>query len=138
MNALSELPPKLRQTVLLIEDKVASGAMIDDAAMLASYARLQSGTVGYDDFISNAICLTFAHVGRQLSRLRDVYVRMDDDELVELRCRFCGGQLKPDTPAAPHRQVTPFRFFRCSDCDMPNVLSAPPADAKRRTQSESD
>jgi hypothetical protein len=45
---------------------------------------------------------------------------MSDDELVELKCKFCGGQLRPDEQKPPKRNV-PFRFFRCEKCDMPNV-----------------
>jgi hypothetical protein len=50
MNTLQELPPKLRQASLLIEDKEASGATIDDAEILAAYARLKRGTVGFDAY----------------------------------------------------------------------------------------
>jgi hypothetical protein len=51
---------------------------------------------------------------------------MRDDEIGELKCRFCGGPLRPDEQKAPRRDV-PFRFYRCEKCDMPNVT------AERRT-----
>jgi hypothetical protein len=41
VNTLAELPPKLRQTVLLIKDKMASGATYEDAELLAKYAGLR-------------------------------------------------------------------------------------------------
>jgi hypothetical protein len=55
VNTLSELPPKLRQHALLIEDKVANGCTVDDAETLASYARLTHDTVAYKDFVSSAL-----------------------------------------------------------------------------------
>jgi hypothetical protein len=39
VNSLGELPPKLRQSVLLIKDKEAAGATVEDAETLAKYAR---------------------------------------------------------------------------------------------------
>jgi hypothetical protein len=38
VNFLGELPVKLRQGVLLIEDKVPSGAILEDAEMIAQHA----------------------------------------------------------------------------------------------------
>jgi hypothetical protein len=55
VNSLSELPVKLRQSVLLIEDKVASGTTLEDAEMLAEYARLARGTNGFNEFVQDAI-----------------------------------------------------------------------------------
>jgi hypothetical protein len=55
VNTLQELSPKIRQTALLIEDKVASGTTTDDAETLASYARLTRGTVAYNDYVAAAI-----------------------------------------------------------------------------------
>jgi hypothetical protein len=55
VNSLSELPAKLRQAVLLIEDKVASGATLEDAEMLAEYARLARGTNGFNELVQDAI-----------------------------------------------------------------------------------
>jgi hypothetical protein len=39
VNTLNELPPKLRQMALLIKDKQASGATVEDAEELARYER---------------------------------------------------------------------------------------------------
>jgi hypothetical protein len=55
VNALSELPAKLRQNVLLIKDKGVNGATYEDAQMLANYKGLVSHTVGHGDFIQDAI-----------------------------------------------------------------------------------
>ena len=55
LNTLNELEPKLRQSVLLIKDKIASASTYDDAATLAQYAGLQPGTIGYNDFITDAM-----------------------------------------------------------------------------------
>jgi hypothetical protein len=55
VNTLAELPPKLRQSVLLIKDKVASGTTVEDAETLAKYARFVPGTVGFNDFVAGAI-----------------------------------------------------------------------------------
>jgi hypothetical protein len=41
VNTLEELPPKLRQAVLLIKDKQGSGATAEDAETLATYAGLR-------------------------------------------------------------------------------------------------
>lgn len=54
VNTLAELPPKLRQSVLLIENKVWSGTTVEDAETLARYARLTPGTVGFGDFVQAA------------------------------------------------------------------------------------
>jgi hypothetical protein len=55
LNTLQELNPKLRQSVLLIKDKVASGTTVEDAEVLASYAGLARTTNGFHDFVSDAI-----------------------------------------------------------------------------------
>ena len=55
VNVLNELPPKLRQGMLLIKDKRASGATFEDAETLAQYAGLQPSTVGFNDFVSEAM-----------------------------------------------------------------------------------
>lgn len=55
VNFLGELSPKLRRSVLLIEDKVASGTTMEDAETLAQYARLVPGTTGYNDFVQSAM-----------------------------------------------------------------------------------
>jgi hypothetical protein len=55
VNTLNELPPKLRQMALLITDKQASGATVEDAEELARYERLPRGTNGFLDFVAKAI-----------------------------------------------------------------------------------
>lgn len=52
--SLSELSPKLRQAVLLVRDKEAAGATVEDAETLAKYARLSPGTVGFNDYVQAA------------------------------------------------------------------------------------
>lgn len=48
VNSLGELPPKLRQAVLLIKDKTASGATAEDAETLATYVSgFERGTQGF-------------------------------------------------------------------------------------------
>jgi hypothetical protein len=55
VNTLAELPVKLRQAALLIKDKEAAGATAEDAETLAIYARHAPGTVGFRDFVSEAM-----------------------------------------------------------------------------------
>lgn len=55
VDYLAQLPPQLRHAALLIKDKTASRAHIDDAEMLAKYASLSPGTNAYNDFIEAAI-----------------------------------------------------------------------------------
>jgi hypothetical protein len=55
VNVLGELAPKLRQNVLLINDKVASGTTVEDAETLAQYERLAPGTNGFNDYVQAAI-----------------------------------------------------------------------------------
>lgn len=55
VNTLQELPPRLRQNVLLIKEKVAAGTTVEDAETLAGYARLASGTVAFGDFVTAAV-----------------------------------------------------------------------------------
>jgi hypothetical protein len=55
INHLAELPPKLRQAALLIEDKVPSGTTAEDAETLAQYARLVPQTVAHTDYIAGAM-----------------------------------------------------------------------------------
>lgn len=55
VNTLNELTPKLRQAVLLIKDKEAAGATVEDAETLAGYARLGRGTNGFNDYVSAAV-----------------------------------------------------------------------------------
>ena len=51
IDTLQELSPKLRQAVLLIEDKVGSGTTFDDGETLAQYAGLVRGRNNYNDFV---------------------------------------------------------------------------------------
>jgi hypothetical protein len=46
VNTLNELPPKLRQMALLIRDKQAAGATVENAEELTRYERLARGTNG--------------------------------------------------------------------------------------------
>jgi hypothetical protein len=55
VNTLAELSPRLRQAVLLIKCKEASGATVDDAEVLAAYARLTRGTNAFNEFVQDAI-----------------------------------------------------------------------------------
>lgn len=55
VNYLNELSPKLRSAVLLMEDKVASGATYDDAITFAQFAGLTPKTNEHTDFIKDAM-----------------------------------------------------------------------------------
>jgi len=55
VNFLSELAPKLRNSVLLIDEKIASGTTFDDAETLADYARVPRGTNAFNSFIDEAM-----------------------------------------------------------------------------------
>jgi hypothetical protein len=55
VNFLSELPMKLRQGVMLIEDKAPSGTTMEDAETIAQYAGHVPGTVGFTGFIQDAM-----------------------------------------------------------------------------------
>lgn len=55
LNFLDELSPKLRNAVLLIKDKHPQGALNDDAEELALYAHKQRNTVGFSDFVNEAM-----------------------------------------------------------------------------------
>jgi hypothetical protein len=55
VNTLQELSPKLRQNILLIPEKIASGATFDDAETLAGYAGLARTANGFRDFVADAI-----------------------------------------------------------------------------------
>ena len=54
VNFLGELAAKLRNAMLLIKEKAASGATVDDAETLARYERLQPGTIAFNDFVADA------------------------------------------------------------------------------------
>ena len=55
MNFLGELSDKLKDNVLLIKDKTASGATADDAETLAIYGGLLRGTNGFNSFVEGAM-----------------------------------------------------------------------------------
>jgi hypothetical protein len=55
VNTLGELSPLMRQNMLLVTEKVASGAIVDDAEELAKYEGLPRGTNGFLDFVAKAI-----------------------------------------------------------------------------------
>lgn len=55
VNFLSEPTPKLRNSLLLIDDKVASGATFNDAETLADYARVPRGTNAFNSFVDQAM-----------------------------------------------------------------------------------
>jgi hypothetical protein len=55
VSFLSEQTPKLRNGVMLIKEKVASGTTFDDAEELANYQRLGKGTNAFLDFVANAV-----------------------------------------------------------------------------------
>jgi hypothetical protein len=55
VNTLGELSPLMRQNVLLVPEKVASGAIVDDAEELAKYECLARGTNGFMDFVAKDI-----------------------------------------------------------------------------------
>lgn len=54
VNFLSELSPKLRNS-LLLEETVASGATFEDAGILADYARIPRGTNAFNSFVDQAM-----------------------------------------------------------------------------------
>lgn len=55
VNFLDELPEKLRKRVLLVPNKVASGALYDDAVELAKFEGLRRDTNEYNDFIAERV-----------------------------------------------------------------------------------
>jgi hypothetical protein len=55
INTLAELTPKLRQSVLLIPQKMSRGTTYEDAETLARYNRLAPGTNGFNDFVAEAL-----------------------------------------------------------------------------------
>jgi hypothetical protein len=50
-----ELSPLMRQNMLLVPEKVASGAIADDAEELAKYQGLLKGTNAFNNFVEKAI-----------------------------------------------------------------------------------
>lgn len=55
INTLNELSPKLRQAVLLMKTKVAASTTVEDAEVLAGYARLPRGTNAFNAFVDQAV-----------------------------------------------------------------------------------
>jgi hypothetical protein len=55
VNFLDELSPRLRKSVLLVKDKVASGCTFEDAETLAMYERHTRGTNACNDFVQAAM-----------------------------------------------------------------------------------
>lgn len=55
VNFLGELPVKLRQAVLLMDEKKPSGATLEDAETLAQYSGLVPSTTGFTDFTQRAM-----------------------------------------------------------------------------------
>jgi hypothetical protein len=55
VNSLSELPPKLRQSVLLIKDKVARSTTGEGAETLALYSGMPRGTNKFNEYVQQAI-----------------------------------------------------------------------------------
>ena len=51
VNFLSELPPRLRDMMLLIPDKEGDGTIVEDAETLAKFENLIKGTRGYSEFV---------------------------------------------------------------------------------------
>jgi hypothetical protein len=66
VNFLGELSPKLRNSVLLIKDKIVSGTTVDDAELLAQYAGLIRGTNEFNDFVAAAAAENGVTVQREL------------------------------------------------------------------------
>jgi hypothetical protein len=54
-NFLAELPPKLRQAALLINEKVPSDTTMEDAETLARYGGPVDGTTGFNDIVQVAM-----------------------------------------------------------------------------------
>lgn len=55
VHRLSELTPGLRQTVLLIKDKVGDECTFEDAETLAAYRGLVPGTNAHTEFVENLV-----------------------------------------------------------------------------------
>lgn len=55
VNFLGELSPKLRNSVLLIEEKHASGATFEDAQTLADFARIPRGTNAFNAYVDEVM-----------------------------------------------------------------------------------
>lgn len=55
VNFLAELPPRLQQSVLLVKEKIACGAIVEDAETLARYAGHIPHTNAFNDFVARAV-----------------------------------------------------------------------------------
>ena len=55
VNTLGELSPLMRQNMLLVTEKVASGAFAEDAEELAKYQGLLKGTNAFNDFVEKVV-----------------------------------------------------------------------------------
>jgi hypothetical protein len=55
VNFLDEVPLRLRQSLLLMPDKIASHATFDDAETLAVYCGLARGTNEFNDYVAHAM-----------------------------------------------------------------------------------
>lgn len=55
VNFLDEVAPKLRQSLLLIDEKIGSHCTPDDAEVLASFTGIAPNTNAYTDFIQRSI-----------------------------------------------------------------------------------
>jgi hypothetical protein len=55
VNYLGELSPKLRRGVMLMQERVGSGAIYEDAETLALFAGLRPETVGFHDFVNKVM-----------------------------------------------------------------------------------
>jgi hypothetical protein len=50
----------------------------------------------------------------------------NDNTATELKCKYCGGKLSPDTPLREIQADKRFDFYRCDACHMPNVVESRP------------
>jgi len=55
VNFLGELAPRLRNSVLLIKEKIGSGATVEDAETLARHERLRPATNAFNEFVDRAM-----------------------------------------------------------------------------------
>jgi hypothetical protein len=55
VNTLQELTPKLRQTLLLMQEKTGKGTTYQDAETLARYAKKAPGTNEFNSYVDSAM-----------------------------------------------------------------------------------
>jgi len=48
---------------------------------------------------------------------------MSVELLDHLECKFCAGKLRLDQ--SQRARIPGFKYFRCENCDMPNVFAMP-------------